>query len=90
MTDLTIQHVFDVCEELETELFEQCENQFFQFIVTGTSFHIQVEFIGYPLWNSEDGDTRLYFEDSDTYEPLIDTLRRKFNELKEQLNTINL
>jgi len=43
-----------------------------------------VNFLGEPLWNSEE-DEREIDEKSEEYEPLKDFIRRKYNELIDEL-----
>ena len=41
------------------------------------------------LFNSEDND-KIYNEEDDTYELMYDYIKRKFKELKDEINSINI
>ena len=48
-----------------------------------------IEFMGHVLWSTEDDD-RDYIEETDDFEPLAPFVRRKFNELIDNLSALKL
>jgi len=78
---------------INTELYELSEDFCVEYGV-GLQFSTDgyasvIEFMGYVLWSTED-DEREYIEDKDDYEPLAPFVRRKFNELINNLSTLKL
>lgn len=62
------------------------DNYQFAYITNGY-IHV-VTFCDIDLWDSEDNDCRLYHEELDEYEPLSQCIKRKYNELITQLNSL--
>jgi len=43
----------------------------------------------FPVYNSENND-RVYLEETDTYETFYNFIKRKFDEIKEEINSVKL
>jgi hypothetical protein len=64
----------------------------FSFTFSGPYAFIGISLLNgeeFNIYNSEDND-RKYYEKSDSYEPFYDLIKRRFLEIKRELNKIKL
>ena len=93
---------FEAVEKINEELFEYFANKLMlnnQPILTitfaeymtliGLSIPLTSTSLEIDIYNSEDDD-RIYDEENDEYEKFYPFIKRKFNEIKEELSLINL
>ena len=83
-----IQQIYDVVSQLNEELAELVFNDCITPLeIRTTGFATCVDFLGDQLWNSED-DERIYFENTDTYEPYEACFRRLIDERVAHLGAV--
>jgi phage-related protein len=76
----TPEEVIKVVRELNEEMENEDISESFFFVAHTDGNCSVIEFIGSDLWNSEDDD-REFFEDKNEWEPLVNYIRRKRDEL---------
>jgi hypothetical protein len=94
--------VFEAVEKINEELFEYFDNKlilnnqpilsitFADYItLIGLSIPLTSSSLEINIYNSEDDD-RNYDEENDEYEKFYPFIKRKFNEIKEEISLINL
>lgn len=94
--------VFEAVEKINEELFEYFDNKlilnnqpilsitFADYItLIGLSIPLTSTSLEINIYNSEDDD-RIYDEENDEYEKFYPFIKRKFNEIKEEISLINL
>lgn len=93
---------FEAVEKINEELFEYFDNKlmlnnqpilsiiFADYItLIGLSIPLTSTSLEINIYNSED-DNRNYDEENDEYEKFYPFIKRKFNEIKEEISLINL
>jgi hypothetical protein len=81
--------IINIVSNLNNEIYEQIENNEMNYLDYLTDGYVEIiEFIGYPIWNSED-DNRKWINDHER-EDLETYLRNEITNLIQKLNTINL
>lgn len=93
---------FEAVEKINEELFEYFDNKlmlnnqpilsitFADYItLIGLSIPLTSTSLEINIYNSEDDD-RIYDEENDEYEKFYPFIKRKFNEIKEEISLINL
>ena len=83
----------NIVYNINSELFEISEDFCVEYGV-GLQFNTDgyasvITFMDFELWSTEN-DERTYFEEIDDYEPLAPFVRRKFNELIDNLSSLKL
>lgn len=79
-----------IVEDLNQEIFDkygETFSQIFTFTVVAIGFYTSINFLGQVIWNSEEDD-REWIEESNDYEPFEPYLRKKINELIQQISTL--
>lgn len=93
---------FEAIEKINEELFEYFDNKmmlnnqpilsitFANYItLIGLSIPLESTSLEIDIYNSEDDD-RIYYDETDEYEKFYPYIKRKFNEIKEEISLINL
>lgn len=93
---------FEAVEKINEELFEYFDNKLMSNNqpILSITFANYITFIGLSIpltstsleiniYNSEDDD-RIYYDETDEYEKFYPYIKRKFNEIKEEISLINL
>jgi len=93
--DIKIEDIVNVVENLNQEIFENCDDDFNEFNtvleVSSNGYCIVVLFMGHHIWSSDD-DEREY-KDTGTdmiYEPFEGFIRRKIMELVNYISQIKV
>lgn len=81
--------VYNINEELFEMSEDFCVENGTGLCFTTDGFASVIEFMGHVLWSTEDDD-RDYIEETDDFEPLAPFVRRKFNELIDNLSALKL
>ena len=93
MTNEEILEAIEVMDKLSPVLFDDQVETFgcnpFGFELHTNGDCVAIEFLGYPIWSSEN-DERAYLDDEDDYETLEDFLRRKANNLLKVARSIKI
>ena len=66
----------DVVYQLNSEVYDNIEDEYPYFEYTSTGFCEAIIFLGYPIWSSE-CDERVWDEETDTKEPLYEYVKRE-------------
>ena len=94
MWDMSVEQVLEIVEEINDELLEQqqCDSdKFFQLeTLIGWGSVVSVNFIGYPVWCSEDDERPWLDEDGDNIEPLDTFLRRECQQIIDHVGGLRL
>jgi hypothetical protein len=77
-------------DSINQDIFDSSGTEDFDISFSSNGYMSWVEFYGISLWDSEDGDARIYYEEDDEYEHIEIFLRRRLNEVIEKLKTIHV
>ncbi len=76
------QEILDIILKLNSELYEQTTDELiylnYNYITNGL---VLIEFLDYPIWNSEDDQRKYLNDNSDQQEDLETYLRREVNQI---------
>jgi len=79
--------IINIVDKLQSELEDQCPEEYYFIEFTTDGNDICVRFLGIPIWFRED-DMREYDEERDEYEPLENYLRREINNEIEKISKL--
>ena len=93
MTNEEILEVIEIVDKLNPELSDDMLETFgynpFGFELHTNGDCVAIEFLGYPIWSSEN-DEREYDDEKDDYKPLEEFLRREANKLLDVIRSIKI
>lgn len=86
-----IEELHCIVETLNQEMFEKYGediSQQFMFSITSTGYFISLNFLDQLVWNTEE-DGREWIEGKSEYEPLEPFIRKRINEIIQQISKIS-
>ena len=83
----TDENYLDIVDELNNNLTDKATNEGYSFSYVSNGWFHGIKFNDDFIWDSEN-DTREYHgEETDTYEPLLDCIKREFNNYVNLIKT---
>jgi len=79
----------DLVQELNYDLWEEFQEDFYQFSYSSNGTVDLIKFEGLVLWCSEDDD-REFFEDINDYEPIKPFIQKKYNDLIDRFYSFKI
>ncbi len=93
MSEVTLNDMEAMVRQLEFEIYEQTECEYFNISLITNGLVIIIQFIGIEIWNSENDDREEFENDDKTdcyYEDLEGFIRKRIMDEIKKLNKIDV
>lgn len=84
------QEIIDIISKLNDEIYKITKNEYIYFNYITNRLVDIIEFLDYPIWNSEIDERKYLNDNNDTQEDLETYLRREVNNFIKDIRKIKL